>query len=229
VSPTESPAPRRVGRPPRIDREAIARAALDIGLDQVTMKRVAAKLGMSVAGLYHHVRGRDELMKLAFEQSLSEMPLPEDHGQHWTEWLREWARHTRTAMASQPELVQRYTSGSISSDRVVEAIGRVLEVLHRSGFEPPAAMAAFRVVANVAVGSAIDDIREAEAIDVGSPVMARMHAVLARLPSTELPTLRSLVASGYVPDSDQDFEDRLTTVLTGIAACNDLPMHPDPG
>ena len=48
----------KVGRPARIDQMMIADAALEIGLEDVTMKAVAERLGMSVTGLYHHVAGR---------------------------------------------------------------------------------------------------------------------------------------------------------------------------
>jgi AcrR family transcriptional regulator len=52
----------RVGRPPSIDRSMIADAAAEIGLENLTMKAVAERLGVSVTGLYHHVAGRDDLM-----------------------------------------------------------------------------------------------------------------------------------------------------------------------
>ena len=53
--------PNKVGRPARIDRDAIAEAVLELGLDGISMKAVADHLGVSVAGLYHHVSNRREL------------------------------------------------------------------------------------------------------------------------------------------------------------------------
>src|SRR3954454_12890200 len=92
-------APRPVGRPARIDRDAIARAVLEIGFDDATMKRVAEHLGVSVPGLYYYVRGRDDLLRVAAEYSLAQTVVPEDRGQHWALWLREWAEYMRAAMA----------------------------------------------------------------------------------------------------------------------------------
>src|SRR5579864_7418731 len=71
------PAPRR-GRPPRIDRAAIAQAASEIPLSDLSLRSVADRLGVSVPGLYHYVQGRDELFALAAEQSVRRWPLPED-------------------------------------------------------------------------------------------------------------------------------------------------------
>ena len=57
------PERKRIGRPPRIDLAAIADAVLVIGFDDVTMRRVADHLGVSVPGLYHYVKGRDDLLR----------------------------------------------------------------------------------------------------------------------------------------------------------------------
>ena len=61
---------RRVGRPPQISRQAIAEAAQQVGLGNLTLKAVADHLGVSVAGLYHHIRGKEDLLRLAADQAL---------------------------------------------------------------------------------------------------------------------------------------------------------------
>src|SRR5680860_692408 len=128
-------AARPVGRPARIDRDAIARAVIEIGFEVATMKRVAEYLGVSVPGLYYYVRGRDDLLRVAAEYSLARTPLPVDRGQHWADWLREWARYTRSSM-SEPELMDLYRSGGVDTDRMVDVIGSTLDVLCRHGFTP---------------------------------------------------------------------------------------------
>src|SRR5512143_2491806 len=72
---------RRPGRPSRIDRTAIAKAAAELPLSELTVRSVADRLGVSVPAVYHYVSGREELMLLAAEQSTKRIPLPEDHGQ----------------------------------------------------------------------------------------------------------------------------------------------------
>lgn len=216
--------PRRVGRPPRIDRDAIARAVTEIGLDEVTVKRVADHLGVSVPGLYHHVRGRDDLLRLAAEHSLARLRLPEDRGQHWAVWLREWARYARAAFAEQPELLQQFVGGGINDDRVLDQVGVALDVLRRSGFDPRAAKAAFDAVGTLAVGAAVEVLRERRAAADGRPWLARVHANLARRDPDEQATLRELLADGYVPDLDADFEEQLDTVILGLAVRHGLPV-----
>lgn len=215
---------RKVGRPPRIDRSDIARAVLEIGFDDLSMKRAAAHLGVSVPGLYHYVRGKDDLIRLAVEHSLGQVRLPEDHGQHWATWLREWARYVRAAMSGRPELVEHYLSGVLDPERLVQVVGHTLDVLRSRGFPPQAALEAWEAVGTLALGTAVEDIRERQAAADGQPWIARVHGTLARMEPGDLPTMRELVAEGFVPDSHAAFERRITTALVGLAVLNDLPI-----
>ena len=106
-------------------------------------------------------------------------------------------------------------------------IGHALDVLHRDGFEPADAMAAWEAVSSMALGSAVEDIREQTATADGRPWVARVFAVLARRDPEELPTLRAVAAGGHVPDRDDGFEERLTTVIVGIAVRRGLALDAD--
>jgi AcrR family transcriptional regulator len=128
--------PRRVGRPARIDKDAIAEAVLEIGLDRSSMKAVAEHLGVSVPGLYHHVRNRKELLLLAAQRSMAQMQLPNHEGKHWSEWLREWGRYSRNAFIEEPEVLGQFLSGAVSWERVVEVIDSVISVLTQQEFTP---------------------------------------------------------------------------------------------
>lgn len=217
--------PRPVGRPARIDRDAIARAVVEIGYDDATMKRVAEHLGVSVPGLYYYVRGRDDLLRLAAAYSLARVPMPVDEGQHWARWLREWARYTRSAM-SEPELMDLYRDGGVDTDRMVDVVGNTLDVLCRDGFTPVQAMEAWDAVASVALGSAVADLREEALTEAGRPWLARLHATLAQREPDEQPTLRSLLNAAPT-DRDDAFEQRLTSMLVGLAVRFDLPVDDD--
>ena len=112
----------------------IARAAYEIGLDRVTMKAVADRLGVSVPGLYHHVEGRDDLMRLGAEYSAAQIQVPVDHGQHWTAWLLEWARYSHDAFVAQPALLGQFLNGSLGVERMVTHVDAAIGVLTRQGF-----------------------------------------------------------------------------------------------
>lgn len=216
--------PRRVGRPPRVDREAIARAVLDIGLEASSMKAVAEHLGISVPGLYHHVANRKELLLLAAELSLSEMELPEDRGQHWSEWLREWARYSRDSLVEDPALFNQFLSGALGSDRVVEVIDSVVQVLSRQGFSPSEAVAAWDAVGHCAMGAVVEALRQRAAARAGRPLAAEVHGILAAQDPDQLPGVRSAM-DALERDLAVEFEEELTTLLVGIAVRRGEPFE----
>lgn len=72
IRPTSPPATAskiRQGRPPKIALDDIIATALEIGLDQATLKNVAERLGVTVPGLWYHVRTRDDLIALVMESA----------------------------------------------------------------------------------------------------------------------------------------------------------------
>ncbi len=206
----------KVGRPPRISRQAIAEAANAVGLSDLTLRAVADHLGVSVASLYHHVDSKDDLLRLAAEYSAARTPLPQDHGQHWSIWLLEWAFYNRDAFAAEPALLNQYLDGAISPEVIAENTDAILAPLMAQGFGPTDAQAAYLLVANCALGSAVNAIREQRAAAAGDPTVDQYRRVLAQRPDDELPHLRALVAEAAHHPVDS-FETRITTALMGIA------------
>jgi AcrR family transcriptional regulator len=205
-----------MGRPPRIDRERIARAAHDIGLADLTVKGVAEHLGVSVAGLYHHIDGKDDLLRLAAEYSATRVPTPVDHGQHWSLWLLEWATYNRNAFIAEPALLGQYLEGAISAEAIADNADAILGLLVRDGFTILEARDAYDLVTSCAIGSAVTATREARAARAGRPIVAEHLRVLAQRDPAELPYLRLLVSESAAA-TQAPFVSRVTTVLIGIA------------
>ena len=121
--------PARVGRPPTVTSAEIAEAALAVGLDRATVRNVADHLGMSVPGLYHHVRTREELLAMAAAHSLGALELPAYHGQEWTEWLLDYARFVYDALVAQPEIIGQVLAGTVNTLRAAQHLEGFFEVL----------------------------------------------------------------------------------------------------
>src|ERR1700749_427905 len=155
-----SPAPVRTrrGRPARVDADAIADAVLQIGVDEATMDRVAERLGLSVPGLYHHVRGRDELLRLAAQRAMSRSDPPVYAGEHWSEWLFVCGRYIRKAFASQPALLEQFVAGSMDDDTQLAMVDDALNVLCENGFTPERALSAWAAVTDMALGSVVEQV-----------------------------------------------------------------------
>lgn len=206
--------PRR-GRPPRIDRAAIAQAAGEIPLSDLSLRSVADRLGVSVPGLYHYVQGRDELFALAAEQSVRRRPLPVDRDQHWAVWLYEWAVYIRSAFVCDPGLLKEYIDGAIGMEVMASNIDAALALCIRQGFSAREALSAYHLMSECALGAAVSEIREDQAREQGRPFRRELRQILAR-GDQPLPHLEMISAEDDFEPSAQ-FHSHVATVLTGMA------------
>jgi AcrR family transcriptional regulator len=218
--------PRR-GRPPRIDERAIVAAVLEIGSENVTMRRVAEHLDISLPGLYHHVKNQDDLLRLAAESALVMSPPPRYAGEHWATWMRSYASYIRTVLASEPALVEKFVTGGVRDAMEMEYTGDAVEALAEHGLSPDDAMAVWSAVSALAVGSVTEAHREYLHAQSGQPWLARIFKLTAKRPTCDYPTLRAIAQSGFDPFSEDTFQQRMTMLLTGIAVRYGLP--PEPG
>ncbi|MEV7520606.1 TetR/AcrR family transcriptional regulator [Streptomyces sp. NPDC091371] len=83
---SRAPAPHgRTGRPPVTSRAQILVAARRLidqdGWEKLTIRRLAAELGIGATTLYHHIRNKDDLLLLLLNQHVAQSgrpPLPDD-------------------------------------------------------------------------------------------------------------------------------------------------------
>ncbi|MTD56948.1 TetR family transcriptional regulator [Amycolatopsis sp. RM579] len=92
-----------------ISRQNALAAALEIidrdGLDALSIRRLAAKLGVNGASLYHHFAGKEEILAGTVEFVLAQAHGNREPSGTWREWLPENARNLRRALLAHPELV----------------------------------------------------------------------------------------------------------------------------
>ena len=196
----------------------IAEAANELGLDGLTLKAVADHLGVTVAALYHHVSGKDDLMRLAAEQSARVIPLPIDRGQHWAQWLLDWANYNLAVFTADPGLLGQYLEGAIGPEFVVPNLDAIMAVLVREGFTVPEAHLAYMTVSSCVLGIVVGERWEAAVTGDGDDdVGSAMAGVLSQAPKRQYGYVRRLLRS-KAPSRAERFERRMEIVLRGIAA-----------
>ncbi|MGH9029597.1 MAG: TetR/AcrR family transcriptional regulator C-terminal domain-containing protein [Acidimicrobiales bacterium] len=99
-----------------LTREAIVEAGLRVldavGMDGLSMRRVAEELGTGAASIYWHVRNKEEMLQLIFERVVSNLVLPEPDPPRWREQLKDLARAMR-AQLNEHRDVARISLGRI--------------------------------------------------------------------------------------------------------------------
>src|SRR5262245_39701233 len=82
---------------PSLTREQIVRAAIELadaeGLEALTMRRLATKLGAGAMSLYWHIPNKDDLLDLMLDAAFGEVDLPERPSGDWRADLRLYAHH----------------------------------------------------------------------------------------------------------------------------------------
>lgn len=217
-----SPAPR--GRPPRVTEERLRAALLDIRGEVPTMGRLADQLGVGIATLYTHVRGQDELQRLAGEVAFDAWELPvAEPGAHWAVWALAYARDARELAAIYPAVAgaRALAGGQL---RYVE---RVLAQLVALGLSDEEALSTFHAIALLVlgVGAQLHAMRQEE-VRAGQTGWQILHEAIGEQ-RDQLPLLGRL-APAALPDLDAAFDDLVWFTLSGLARERGeiLPVRP---
>jgi TetR/AcrR family transcriptional regulator, tetracycline repressor protein len=151
-----------------VTRDAVVSAALDLlaegGLEAVSFRRIAARLGVSGPTVHWHVDNKRQLMDLmaealiAREGSAYREPAP---GRPWWEWLRDDARRMFAALVATRD-APRVLAGNRPSPDSFAGIERVLCVLVNAGLTPGQAQQALFAIGAYVIGSATEWQAEAD-------------------------------------------------------------------
>jgi AcrR family transcriptional regulator len=146
------------GRPGRstdfaLDADDIVDAAVEIfeesGLDAVSMRSVAGRLGVSPVPLYSRVGNKDALIDALAERLLADLAPPPETDESWSEYAARWARALRARLG--PARDSRLIL-SVGRGAFVEASRPLIDVLRRAGFAADAAVQSCRLLMWAVVG-----------------------------------------------------------------------------
>ena len=158
---------------PKLDRATIVEAALalleDVGLDGLSTRALAARLGVKGPSLYWHFKNMGELRDLMADAILSGvLPVVDDPAAvtDWRAWLADGARGIRSAA-----LAHRDGARLLAAARPLERRTRRFPAnvarLQAEGFDAATASAAFLVLSRYALGSSLGEQTARRAISDG--------------------------------------------------------------
>jgi AcrR family transcriptional regulator len=210
-------------KPAPLSREQIVQAAIELadegGIDAVSIRRIAARLGVGATTLYWHVRSKSDLYELMFDAAFSELPLPEPTGD-WRKDLREVTLSGHEIFRRSPWLILIGIQPSVGPGirRFAEWSLRVLEPL---GVDRQTRTDILAIINNYMFGfahrqTAWLQLRERAGLSE-QQWRQRLDAYLARARSDD-PALAADIESRLHLTSEASFELGLDCVLDGIAA-----------
>ncbi len=140
---------------PGLTRDRVLDTALAIvdaeGLGALTMRRLGRDLGVEAMSLYHHVRGKDDLVNGLNLLVLSRID-DDTAGLDWPEALEAFAHRLYQAYLPRPSLARALTWTVPTSAEVLTTMERVLTRLGESGLPAATQVSAFRGVVSLCVG-----------------------------------------------------------------------------
>jgi TetR/AcrR family transcriptional regulator, tetracycline repressor protein len=213
----ESAGAARRGRPPRISREGIVKAARTLPLETVTMQAVADVLGVDRKALSYHVsdlRGLRELVAFdVFESELSRVELPT--GGDWREVIRLYTRATRDAVIEVGALAMYVRLSGASGVRTLKPIERVVQALVDAGFGVDESGRILALLTEVAYSTGRDTLQGGKSD--AHPDTHDVARTLTGAPENEFPVLRALVAARRSAGTDDgQLEFDLAVIIAGL-------------
>lgn len=213
--------PRR-GRTPSIDTGKIEAAVREAGgAGEVSMKDVAARLGVNVTTLYRHMGGSEGLHRMRAQQLAMELPPPpEPRGLSWQSWMQELASYYREALMRHPELLA-FAHAALDPD--FEKLEQAAACLVRYGFTPRAAALAHGFMINNVIGFVHSELQAIEDARQGHlPFYPRLVEHLESR-AHDLPTLRSLRLDEATFNRERNFARYVKYLIAGIEAQRGSP------
>jgi AcrR family transcriptional regulator len=205
-----------------LTRDAIVEAALAVlgreGLDALSMRQVAAELGVGAASLYWHVSGKEHLLTLVLDRVIGEIPRPEPDPARWQEQIRQFARDTRTAF-QRYRGVARASMGRVPvGPNFLLVVEWQLSLFEQAGLpKRPAAWFGDLLALYVAAHALEDDVRAGETDDPGE-IAAMLESYFATLPPERFPALTASAPNLMAGSPDDRFEFGLELILRGLEA-----------
>ncbi|GAA1659716.1 TetR/AcrR family transcriptional regulator [Glycomyces endophyticus] len=187
------------------------------GLGDLTMQKVADRLGFTAMSLYRHVPGREHLIDLMYDHAIGADPAPEPEG-GWRPRLEACARRSWQRHQAHPWLAEVRGNRRVPGPNTMAVFERMLSVLADTGLRPNEVVAAAELVGRFVDTQALTLVEAAEE-ERGSEVSNRewweaRDSLYAKF--DRYPTVTALWEAGGFDDPEDPFEFGLRRVLDGL-------------
>jgi AcrR family transcriptional regulator len=202
---------------PALTRERILQAAVRLadrdGPDAVTLRRIAADLGVHVTSLYNHVPTRDAVTDGIVELLLDEAKLPTGPVA-WDDWVRQFTEAVIAIAATHPGAFHALQQRPVQGARATASFEVALAAFGAAGLSPADSFAAVKATAYLAL-----------MIGTESSMVARgdmPETQVDQLPAESFPLVRSIAADAS--DYENVWAFSVDTLIAGLRA-----QLPEPG
>lgn len=150
-----------------LERETVVRAALvllnDVGLDGLTVRRLAEHLGVQNPALYWHFKNKqdllDEMAKTMIADAFAGLKPPATNEQ-WPDWLAEVAERFHLTLLTHRDGARIIAAADLTKSALLGIEELALSVLTTAGFDLRAALMGIVTIFDYALGAAFEEQSE---------------------------------------------------------------------
>jgi AcrR family transcriptional regulator len=210
-----------------LTREHVVEAALEVAdaddIEAVSLRRLAATLGVTPMAIYRHVRNKSHLLDLMAERLLKEIDIAADDTTTWQDRLHRLLGSYQSVAAAHPAAPFLFSRPFVSPSepQVTEAL---LAIFHSAGFDARHSARLLQVISGMVLGPALHRAAWTAATrDRSSARASRRRASLEPLSADDFPFSRSV--EQFLDWSSGPEADLLTLELLvgGMEALADQP------
>jgi AcrR family transcriptional regulator len=223
-------------RRPALTRERVVAEALDVistqGVEALTMRSLATRLGVVPGALYRHVRNKGQLHDLVLDEILAEVDVRIDTEVSWTDQITTLAQQLRSVLEGHPGVAGLLKHRAPLTPHSLALAESFLAPLQRAGLSGRQAALAYHLIHDYTVGFALSDRASAGEVRLRDPTTReQLRDFLRTLPAHRFPHLAALGELIWIDNRDTRFSANLRTLLQGLqtaATQEDEPRHGRP-
>jgi AcrR family transcriptional regulator len=129
----------------------------------MTIRSLAAELGVAPMSLYRHVRDKNDLLDEVTDGLLAEAWKPRTRGD-WRQWTIEAADRLRALLVREQVALDAYLRHPVASPAAIARMDAMLDVLGSAGFGDTEARRAYGVIHTYTVGFAALEASRGESV-----------------------------------------------------------------
>ena len=204
-----------------LTRERILRTAMELadeqGLAALTMRALARRLDRKPMAVYHHVRGKEEILDGLVDMVFAQIQDPRP-GREWREEMSARCHSARSVLGKHPWVIALMESRTNPGPATIKHHDAVIGTLRQGGFSVALTAHAYALIDSYLYGFAVQEAGlpgEADAVD------ELAEELMADLPVEQYPhfvelTVEHVLQPGY--DFADEFDFGLSLILDGLDA-----------
>jgi AcrR family transcriptional regulator len=191
------------------------------GLESLSMRRLAAELGVEAMTLYHYIPSKRALLSGVVELVFSDATKHLDGARGWHVALNGYAHGLRATMLRHPRVLPIALGHPVSTAKSLHLAEESIALLTGAGFSLGRSVDILNAVSIFVVGHAVAEVATGP---INAASEAGSTADLATLDPEQFPLISEAARTGVGTDDDERFAFAVRSMLAGFAL--ELELRP---